>query len=132
MVDHDPVAIADVDALVKKDGAIDRHAARNTTSVYTAAKLYPMLPERLSNDWTSLVPDQDRLAVVVELCVGADGALDRSDVYRASVRNHAKLAYDSVSVWLDGAAPPPAPLAADAGLEESLRLADAIRRSCAL
>jgi exoribonuclease-2 len=119
------VAIADVDALVKKGGAIDRHAARNTTSVYTAAKLYPMLPERLSNDWTSLVQDEDRLAVVVELCVGTDGSLERSDVYRASVRNRAKLAYDAVSAWLDGAAPPPAPLAAIAGLEESLRWQDA-------
>jgi exoribonuclease-2 len=119
------VAIADVDALVKKGGAIDRHAARNTTSVYTAAKLYPMLPERLSNDWTSLVQDEDRLAVVVELCVGADGALERSDVYRASVRNRAKLAYDAVSAWLEGAAPPPAPLAKLAGLEESLRWQDA-------
>ena len=119
------VAIADVDALVKKGDAIDRHAARNTTSVYTAAKLYPMLPERLSNDWTSLVQDEDRLAVVVELGVGADGSLERSDVYRASVRNRAKLAYDAVSAWLDGAAPPPAPLAAIAGLEESLRWQDA-------
>ncbi|HVH18967.1 MAG TPA: RNB domain-containing ribonuclease [Myxococcota bacterium] len=119
------VAIADVDALVKKEGAIDRHAARNTTSVYTAAKLYPMLPERLSNDWTSLGQDEDRLALVVELGVSADGAILRSDLYRATVRNHAKLAYDAVSAWLEGAAPPPAPLAAVAGLEESLRWQDA-------
>jgi len=119
------VAIADVDALVKKGGAIDRHAARNTTSVYTAAKLYPMLPERLSTDWTSLVQDEDRLAVVVELGIGADGALDGADVYRAQVRNRAKLAYDAVSAWLEGEAPPPAPLAAVAGLEESLRWQDA-------
>ena len=119
------VAIADVDALVTKGGAIDRHAARNTTSVYTAAKLYPMLPERLSNDWTSLVQDEDRLAVVVELGISADGAIDRSDVYRATVRNRAKLAYDGVSAWLEGAAPPPAPLSAIAGLGESLRWQDA-------
>ncbi len=120
------VAIADVDALVKKDGPIDRHAARNTTSVYTAAKLYPMLPERLSTDWTSLVQDEDRLAVVVELRIAADGSIDRADVYRATVHNHAKLAYDAVSAWLEGAAPPPAPLAAIAGLEESLRWQDAV------
>jgi len=119
------VAIADVDALVKKGGAIDRHAAQNTTSVYTAAKLYPMLPERLSNDWTSLVQDEDRLAVVVELGVGSDGALARSDVYRAVVRNRAKLAYDAVSAWLEGSAPAPAPLAAIPGLEQSLRWQDA-------
>jgi exoribonuclease-2 len=120
------VAIADVDALVTKEGPIDRHAARNTTSVYTAAKLYPMLPERLSTDWTSLVQDEDRLAVVVELRITADGSIDRADVYRATVRNHAKLTYDAVSAWLEGAAPPPAPLAAIAGLEESLRWQDAV------
>lgn len=119
------VAIADVDALVTKGGAIDRHAARNTTSVYTAAKLYPMLPERLSTDWTSLVQDEDRLAIVIEMDVSAQGSLDRSDVYRARVRNRAKLAYDGISAWLEGAEPPPAPLAVVRGLEESLRLQDA-------
>src|SRR5512134_1331381 len=119
------VAIADVDALVRKGSAIDRHAGQNTTSVYTAAKIYPMLPERLSSDLTSLVQDEDRLAVVIELVVAADGKLDGSDVYRATVRNHAKLAYDSVSAWLDGSAPPPAPLAAVPGLEENLRWQDA-------
>jgi exoribonuclease-2 len=120
------VAIADVDALVKKDTAIDRHAARNTTSVYTAAKVYPMLPERLSTDWTSLVQDEDRLALVVELVIAADGTLDRSDVYRATVRNRAKLAYDGVSDWLEGRGAAPAALAAIPGLEESLRWQDAV------
>ena len=119
------VAIADVDALVQKGSAIDRHAAQNTTSVYTAAKLYPMLPERLSTDLTSLVQDEDRLAVVVELVVADDGALDGADVYRATVRNHAKLAYDAVSAWLEGDAPPPDALAAVPGLEENLRWQDA-------
>lgn len=119
------VAIADVDALVRKGTAIDRHAGQNTTSVYTAAKIYPMLPERLSTDLTSLVQDEDRLSVVIDLVVAADGKLDGADVYRATVRNHAKLAYDSISAWLDGAAPAPAPLAAVPGLEENLRWQDA-------
>lgn len=119
------VAIADVDALVTKGGAIDRHAALNTTSVYTAAKLYPMLPERLSTDWTSLIQDEDRLAVVVEMDVSGAGSLDRSAVYRARVRNRAKLAYEGISDWLEGAAPPPAALEAISGLEESLRSQDA-------
>ena len=119
------IAIADVDALVPRGSAIDRHAGVNTTSVYTAAKIYPMLPERLSTDLTSLGQDEDRLAVVVELAIQPDGSLDGSDVYRAVVRNRAKLAYDSVSAWLEGEAPAPAALAAVAGLEENLRWQDA-------
>ena len=119
------IAIADVDALVPRGSAIDRHAGVNTTSVYTAAKIYPMLPERLSTDLTSLVEGADRLAVVVELVVAGDGTLDGSEVYRATVRNHAKLAYDAVSAWLDGEAPPPSALAAVPGLEENLRWQDA-------
>ncbi len=118
------IAIADVDALVSKGSAVDRHAAVNTTSVYTAARIYPMLPERLSFDLTSLIQDADRLAVVIEIVVTPDGALDGSDVYRALVRNRAKLAYDSVAEWLEGRAPAPAPLAAIAGLEENLRWQD--------
>jgi exoribonuclease-2 len=50
------VAIADVDALVAKDTPIDRHAQINTTSVYTSARIFPMLPERLCTDLTSLNP----------------------------------------------------------------------------
>lgn len=119
------IAIADVDAAVTKGSAIDRHAGVNTTSVYTAARIYPMLPERLSTDLTSLVQDVDRLAVVIELVVAPDGTLDGSDVYRATVRNRAKLAYDSVSAWLDGQAPAPAPLAAIPSLEANLRWQDA-------
>ena len=119
------IAIADVDALVPRDSAVDRHAGVNTTSVYTAARIYPMLPERLSTDLTSLVQDEDRLAVVVEVVVAPDGTLDGSDVYRATVRNRAKLAYDSASAWLEGEAPAPAALAAIPGLEENLRWQDA-------
>ncbi len=89
------VAIADVDALVPKGGALDAHAARNTTSVYTAAEIFPMLPEKLSTDWTSLNEDEDRLAIVVEMSFRQDATLDASDVYRAAVRNKSKLAYDS-------------------------------------
>jgi exoribonuclease-2 len=102
------VAIADVDATVRADGAIDAHARTNTTSVYTAAQIFPMLPERLSTDLTSLGERDERLAVVVEMMVDADGSVARSDVYRALVRNQAKLAYDSVAAWLEGTAEAPA------------------------
>ena len=96
------VAIADVDASCATGTAIDGHARTNTTSVYTAAEIFPMLPEKLSTDLTSLGEDEDRLAVVVEMMVGADGSVTASDVYRALVRNHAKLAYNAVAAWLDG------------------------------
>ncbi len=116
------VAIADVDALVKNGSAIDEHARENTTSVYTAAEIFPMLPERLSTDLTSLNPDEDRLAVVVEMVVGADGSIQRSDIYRALVRNHAKLAYNSVAAWLEEDGNPPSPVTVQQGLAENIRL----------
>ena len=118
------VAVADVDALVKKGSAIDDHARTNTTSVYTAAQIFPMLPEKLSTDLTSLNEGEKRLALVVEMAVGADGAVIESAVYRAVVLNRAKLAYNAVAAWLDGAAPPPPKLAAVRGLPELLRLQD--------
>ena len=96
------VAIADVDAIAKKGSAIDGHARTNTTSVYTAAEIFPMLPEKLSTDLTSLADGQERLAIVIEMEVGADGAVGKSDIYRAVVVNRAKLAYNSVAAWLDG------------------------------
>jgi len=120
------VAIADVAALVKLHSALDQHAAHNTTSVYTAGQIFPMLPERLSTDLTSLNPDQDRRAVVVEMTFDRSAALRASSVYEAAVHNRAKLAYDSVAAWLDGAAPAPAALSAVAGLEDNLRWQDEI------
>ncbi|HVQ29511.1 MAG TPA: RNB domain-containing ribonuclease [Vicinamibacteria bacterium] len=117
------VAIADVAATVQKGSAIDDHARTNTTSVYTAAQIFPMLPERLSTDLTSLGEGQERLAIVMEMAVGADGVVTDSDVYRARVLNHAKLAYDGVAAWLEGAPPPPR-LAAVSGLDAQLRVQD--------
>ena len=113
------VAVADVDALVEKGSAIDAHARHNTTSIYTAAKIFPMLPERLSTDLTSLNVNEDRLAIVVEMVIGVDGSLQGSDIYQARVRNHAKLAYNSVAVWLDGGNMPEA-IATVNGLAENL------------
>ena len=86
------VAVADVDALVRKGSALDNHAAHNTTSVYTPAAIFPMLPEALSTDLTSLNQDQDRIAVVADMVFETDGSLAASDLYRAHVRNHGKLA----------------------------------------
>lgn len=123
------VAIADVDALAQKGSAIDEHARHNTTSVYTAAEVFAMLPERLSTDLTSLNQDADRLVIVVEMIIDEGGALRGSAVYRAWVKNHAKLAYNSVAAWLDGDAPPPAPLAAVPGMDQQIRLQDRVGAS---
>ena len=123
------VAVADVDSLVRKRSYIDEHARENTTSVYTAACIFPMLPERLSTDLTSLNFDVDRPAIVVEMVVGEDGTLRRSDVYRALVRNHAKLAYNSVAAWLEGDGPTPSEILAAPGLEDNLRLQDRVAQS---
>ncbi|MFO7634150.1 MAG: ribonuclease catalytic domain-containing protein, partial [Caldilinea sp.] len=118
------VAVADVDALVKDGSAIDAHARHNTTSVYTAGKIFPMLPEKLSTDLTSLNPDEERLAVVVEMVISADGVVQESQIYRARVRNHAKLAYNSVAAWLEGNGAVPVEIAAVEGLAENLRAQD--------
>lgn len=122
------VAIADVDALVGKGTALDGHARQNTTSVYTAAETFPMLPERLSTDLTSLNQDADRLAIVIEMVLAADGTLQGSDLYRAAVRSRAKLAYNGVAGWLDGDGPMPEGIGAVAGLAENLRLQDDVAR----
>jgi VacB/RNase II family 3'-5' exoribonuclease len=122
------VAIADVEALVLKQSALDDHAKHNTTSVYTAAQVFPMLPERLSTDLTSLNFESDRLAVVVEMVVAGDGSLQRSDIYRATVRNHAKLAYNSVGAWLEGTGPMPQAIGAVKGLVANIRIQDRIAR----
>jgi VacB/RNase II family 3'-5' exoribonuclease len=120
------VAIADVDAVIKNGSAIDQHARHNTTSVYTAAETFPMLPEEISTDATSLNYYEDRLAIVIEMVIGLDGALQDSNIYRAWVCNHAKLAYNSLAAWLEGHAVVPEAVAAVSGLEENLRLQDQI------
>ena len=120
------VAIADVDAVVKKQSALDDHARQNTTSVYTVAEIFPMLPEKLSTDLTSLNLESDRLAIVIEMVLAGDGSLQSSDLYQATVRNRAKLAYNSVAAWLDGKGPMPPGIGTVSGLDENLRLQDRV------
>ena len=123
------VAIADVDAAVAKGSPVDRHAALNTTSVYTPGVIFPMLPERLSTDLTSLADRQDRLAVVIEFVVSTDGGLKSSDLYGAMVNNKAKLAYNAVGAWLAGAGPLPPAAAAVPGMDEQLRMQDGVAQA---
>jgi len=123
------VAVADVDALVKNGSAIDEHARHNTTSVYTAAMIFPMLPEKLSTNLTSLNFNEDRLSIIVEMVVGADGSVQESDIYKARVRNHSKLAYNRVTAWLEGNGDEPEAMAAVNGLDENLRMQDRAAQS---
>lgn len=118
------VAIADVDAYVRRSTPLDQHAGHNTTSVYTPMRVFPMLPERLSTDLTSLNPAVDRLAVVIVFDVRADGEVQEQRVERAMVRNHARLSYDAVADWLDHGGPMPAAMTAVAGMDAQVRLQD--------
>jgi VacB/RNase II family 3'-5' exoribonuclease len=125
------IGIADVDAFVARDSPIDQHAARQTTTVYTGVRNFSMLPEQLSTGATSLLEAADRLSVVVEAVVSADGRVQSGDVYRAITRNQAQLTYDAVGAWLEGKAAPPPKVAASSDLQSQLRLqneiADALR-----
>ena len=120
------MAVADVDALVKKGSAIDEHARFNTASVYTSARVFPMLPERLSTDLTSLNPGEDRLALVTEMLVAADASIAQARVHRAMVRNKAKLAYDALSAWIDGGGALPDAAVSVPGMDLQIRTQDEV------
>jgi exoribonuclease-2 len=122
------VAIADVDIDVPAGTAIDQHAASETTSVYTGVRTFPMLPEELSTGLTSLNENEDRLAIVIEIVVAADGSVSSGSVYRALVRNQAQLTYNGVGPWLEGTAPAPAKVAASTALQAQLKLQDEASR----
>ena len=120
------VGIADVDTYVPKQTPIDQHAARETTTVYTGVRNFPMLPEQLSTGTTSLLENQDRPAVVIEFLVASDGSVKSSDVYRAIVRNKAQLQYNSVGSWLDGISAAPPKIAVSSDLQQQLKLQDEV------
>ncbi len=118
------IAIADVDTDVPIGSPIDKHAAAQTTSVYTGIRTFSMLPEQLSTNLTSLNQDADRLAVVVDFVVAPDGSITSDNIYRALVRNRAQLAYNGVGAWLEGSSAGPPKVAASADLAAQLKLQD--------
>jgi len=118
------VGVADVDSAVAKATSIDSHAAREATTVYAGVHTFPMLPERLSTDLTSLSENQDRAGIVIEMVVAADGSIASNSIYRALLRNRAQLTYSTVGPWLEGTAAPPPKVAASADLEAQLKLQD--------
>ena len=122
------IAIADVDSDVPAGSPIDKHAAAQTTSVYTGIRTFSMLPEQLSTDLTSLNQDADRLAVVVDMVVAPDGSITSGGIYRALVRNRAQLTYNGVGPWLEGSSAAPPKVAASADLAAQLKLQDEAAR----
>lgn len=116
------IAIADVDALVSKDSPIDIHAKINTTSVYTPAKIFPMLPEKLSTNLTSLNENKDRVAIVVKIQINQTGDIENSSLFQAIVHNYAKLTYNAVGGWLEEKNPIPEEIARVPGLEKTLKI----------
>jgi exoribonuclease-2 len=123
------IAIADVDSVVTIGSPIDQHAAGETTSVYTGIRTFPMLPEQLSTDITSLNEGADRLAIVIDMVVGGDGSVSSNSIYRALVRNQAQLTYNAVGAWLEGSSAAPAKVARSAALQEQLKLQDEVAQS---
>lgn len=122
------VAIADVDEFVKKGSAIDTHARHNTTTVYTPAVIFSMLPEILSTDITSLNFNEERISIIVEMVIEPGGELKGSSIYRAQVLNHARLSYNSTAAWLEKKADVPDEIKAVPGLAASLQLQDQAAR----
>ncbi len=118
------VGVADVDADVPAGTPIDRHAGKETVTVYTAVDIFPMLPAALSTDLTSLNENEDRRAIVIEMLVDAQGSIASSGIYRAVLRNKAQLAYNSTGAWLEGKGVAPRKIAASPALQAQLKLQD--------
>jgi VacB/RNase II family 3'-5' exoribonuclease len=123
------VGIADVDHFVHKGSAIDTHASGETTSVYTGVRTFPMLPPELSTAATSLNEDGERMSMVTEFVVSADGVVTDGRVFRALVKNHARLTYNAVGAWLEGRGPAPDAIAASPELETQIRLQDSVAQA---
>jgi len=123
------VGIADVDAFVPKSSAIDAHAAKETTTVYTGVRNFSMLPEQLSTDTSSLLEAVDKLSLVIEFVVGSDGSVRSSSVYRAIIRNKAQLTYNAVGAWLENKSEAPDKVAVLTGLQSQLKLQDEVAQA---
>src|SRR5208283_101456 len=123
------IGIADVDAFVPQQTPIDEHAARETTTVYTGIRNFPMLPEELSTGASSLLENEDRLSVVTEFTVDADGKVNSGTVYRALVRNKAQLMYNTVGSWLEGTMPAPPKVSSSTELQEQLKLQNEVAQT---
>ncbi len=97
------VAIADVSYYVEPDSPLDKEAQERATSVYFPSQVIPMLPEALSNGLCSLNPNVDRLCMVCEMVIGADGLVTSHQFHQAVMNSKARLTYTQVaSMLVDG------------------------------
>jgi len=97
------VAIADVSHYVRPGTALNEEAVLRGTSVYFPDRAVPMLPERLSSELCSLMPERDRLVLVADMVYGSDGRRRKSKFYRAVIKSHARLTYAKVAAMLSDA-----------------------------
>lgn len=107
------VAIADVSHYVKPNDAIDQDAILRSTSVYFPRRVIPMLPEKLSNGLCSLNPNVDRLSLVCDMVVNADGEPGAYQFYPAVIKSAARMTYTAVAAILDNPRGPEAVIHAD-------------------
>ncbi len=123
------IGIADVDSFVPKGSPIDMHAAKETCTVYTGVRNFPMLPEDLSTGTTSLLEVDGKLSMVTEFVVEGNGEAGKHQIYPATVVNKAQLAYNAVGAWLEGRGPAPAKVAASIELQAQLKLQDEVAQA---
>lgn len=99
------VAIADVWSYIRHSKELIEEAQRRSTSIYYLNSVIPMLPERLCNDFCSLVPNQERCAVVLEIPTNHTGEVEWSkvEVYPAIIKSRRRFTYDEVNEFFDGA-----------------------------
>ena len=107
------VAIADVSHYVKPGEPLDEDAYERATSVYFPRRVIPMLPEKLSNGLCSLNPEVERLAMVCDMVVLADGSVEAYQFYPAVINSHARLTYTEVAAVLANTRGPEAKARAD-------------------
>ena len=100
------VAIADVSYYVKPGDAIDKEALNRGNSVYFPRRVIPMLPEVLSNGLCSLNPNVDRLCMVCEMDISANGDLEKYRFYPGIINSKARLTYTEVAAFLEGKTAP--------------------------
>ena len=98
------VAIADVSAYVTAQSPLDIERKKRGNSVYLPGTVIPMLPEALSNGMCSLVPQEDRASLAVEIIIDNQGHKLRHKFMRALIKSHARLTYDAVQSVFEGQA----------------------------